>query len=144
MFEMVAESIADGGPLMYPLLLLGAVSPLLGISLYVIGAVLRDKVWALRFAIVSLALGVALPPLAWAISAWRMNETLSHIKGTVSPEDWGAIEGTAHAEMLALPWAALLSSPWLLLSGFALLGVALLRPRAGASSPPQPLRPVEG
>lgn len=112
---------------MYPLLFLAALSPFLGGGLWVLGAVLQNKLWALRFAVVNLSLGLGVPLVTWLISMARERSMLAEMKDQVSPADWSTIQAAARGEALALPWAALLSSPWLLSSGLALLGVALLR-----------------
>lgn len=122
---------------MYPLLLLAVLSPILGLGFYALGALLKNKVWALRFAVMNLALGIAVPLLSWGGSVWHTRATLASIKDRVNPADWEMIETVSRGEMLTLPWAALLSSPWLVASGFALLGVALLgHPSLAKEGPP--------
>ena len=136
MFDLLASKVAAGGFAMYPLLSLAVLSPFLGLGLYALGGLLTNKVWALRFGLFNLTLGIAVPLLSWAGSVWRTNASLASVKDQVAPADWATIEAAAHSEMLTLPWAALLSSPWLVSSGFALLGLALLRHPSVANANP--------
>jgi hypothetical protein len=125
MLEGLVGRVHEGGFLMYPLMLLAALSPVVSLGFYVLGLLMKDKAWALRFAVVNLFLGIGVPVLVAGYSTWQADRLLGRIKGTVSEYDWPTIETAARAEMLALPWGALLSSPWFVLSGFGLVGVAL-------------------
>ncbi len=138
MSENLDDLLASGGILMYPVLLLGCLSAPASVALYVVGLVAKEKRWALRFAVTNLVLGIGTPLAAWSYASWQSARALGAAKATASPEDWATLEAAARSELFALPWAALLSSPWFLVSGFGLLGVALLRHPALAASGQRP------
>jgi hypothetical protein len=135
MFEFLSERLAQAGALGYPLLLLGLACPVLCPGSYIIGALLKNKVWALRFGVLNLALGVALPLICWVVASMRLHAAVEEIRQHGAPADLELVELAARGEMLALPWLSLLSSPWLVATGFALLGVSLLRHPALARAP---------
>ena len=137
MFELITQRIAYAGALGWPLLLLGITAPIFCPALYLVGAVLKDKVWALRLGLFNAGLGIGLPLLSWLIGEVRMRSAIRGM-GELNPQDLRTIGYAARGEMLTLPWLALLSSPWLVGSGLALLGLALLRHPAIAAAPPKP------
>lgn len=123
--SQLAERIHEGGALMLPLFIWAALSPLLGLALFVLGVALPRKVWALRFAGVAVVSAVGVPLLAWAAAVAKAKTETAAALAVAPPGDHDTLRYAIEAEAMNLPWAGLMGTPVLLAFGLTLLGVAL-------------------